>query len=233
MTARRLLGAAGALLFVAALPMLLIATNVRVLFTTPPLYTLALNRYDAPTVTGIPHRELSRSMSEIRTYFTDDRQTLEIRVADTRGGEQPLFTAKEVVHMADVKQIVQTFFAAQWVGLAVVVGYGAVSLVGRGRAAWLHLAKLAQASMLGTLGLAVAFSIAAVVGFDQLFTRFHMVFFPNGGWQFDPSRDRLVQLFPYDFWLASTGIFAAITLLEILAVLAASYLYLRRAAYSK
>ena len=40
----------------------------------------------------------------------------------------------------------------------------------------------------------------SLVAFDTLFTLFHQVFFPGGNWSFDPSRQRLVQLYPFAFW---------------------------------
>ena len=55
----------------------------------------------------------------------------------------------------------------------------------------------------GALGLTVGVVVVGVVGlvaFDQLFELFHEVFFPAGSYLFDPATDRLVQLFPFQFW---------------------------------
>ncbi len=55
----------------------------------------------------------------------------------------------------------------------------------------------------GALGLSVGvvvFGVIGLVAFDQLFEVFHEVFFPAGSYLFDPANDRLVQLFPFDFW---------------------------------
>lgn len=218
----------GAALFVIALPVLLITTNVRLLFTTPPLYTFALDAYEVPAVTGIPREELARSMTEIRDYFTNDQDLLRITVVDDRGRTDPLFTPREVIHMRDVKQLVRTFFTAQWIAAGVIAGYVAASLLVRQRAGWTHLVRLTRAAMLGTLAFAAAFSVTALVGFEALFTRFHLIFFPQGFWQFDPSQDRLVQMFPDDFWLVSTTILAGLTVVEVLALLALSWAYLQR-----
>ena len=38
----------------------------------------------------------------------------------------------------------------------------------------------------------------------QLFELFHRLFFPAGSFTFDPRTDRLVQLFPFDFWSETT-----------------------------
>ena len=38
------------------------------------------------------------------------------------------------------------------------------------------------------------------VAFDTLFEVFHEIFFAGGSYTFDPATERLVQLFPFQFW---------------------------------
>jgi integral membrane protein (TIGR01906 family) len=226
----RWLATAGAVLFVVALPLALISTNIRVLFTSRPLYTFALDSYDVPTVTGIPRSELNRSMEDIRDYFTNDQQLLRITVIDDHGRAGPLFTPREVIHMRDVKHLVQDIFRLQVVALAVLAGYVALRFaIERGRA-WTGLARLTRVSMLGTLAVAAAFAVSTFTGFDRLFTRFHELAFSNDFWLLDPARDRLVQMFPQDFWLVSTVILAGLTIVQVLALLALSWAFLQRKA---
>ena len=55
----------------------------------------------------------------------------------------------------------------------------------------------------GSLGLIAALIVGAFISFfafDALFETFHRIFFPGGSYDFDPSTDRLVQLFPFQFW---------------------------------
>ena len=225
----RWLARLGAALFVLALPVALVGTNVRILFTAEPLYTYALDEYDVPAVTGIPRAELDRAMAEIRDYFTNDQQLLRITVTDDRGRTNPLFTPREVIHMRDVKHLVQWIVRAQLVALALVAGYVALRLALERRAAWPQLARLTRASMLGSLAVAAAFVVTALLGFDRLFTRFHELSFSNDFWQLDPREHHLVQMFPQDFWLVSTVLLAGMTIVEILALLALSWGYLQRA----
>jgi uncharacterized membrane protein len=42
--------------------------------------------------------------------------------------------------------------------------------------------------------------LVALVAFDALFETFHRLFFAGGSYTFDPSTERLVQLFPFQFW---------------------------------
>jgi integral membrane protein (TIGR01906 family) len=217
-----------AALFVVLLPLALITTNVRLLFTTPPMYALALDGYDAPVVTGIPRLELARAMDEIHAYFTNDQELLRISVVDDRGQTTPLFTPRKVLHMRDVKDLVRGFFRAQIAALAFVAVYLGVRLAIERQAAWSGLARLTRVSMLGTLAVALGVGGATLVGFDRLFTQFHVLSFSNDLWQLDPARDRLVQLFPFDFWLVATLILTGLTLVEVLALLGLAWWYVRR-----
>jgi len=224
----RWLATLGAAIFVVALPVALIGTNVRILFTTSPLYTFALNSYDVPAVTGIPREELARAMAEIRDYFTNNQELLRITVVDDQGRSNPLFTPREVIHMRDVKVLVQGIFRAQELALVLLAAYIALRFAVERQRAWAGLARLTKASMLGTLAVAVAFGVTALLGFDRLFTRFHELSFSNDLWQLDPNQDHLVQMFPQDFWLVSTVILAGLTIVEVLALLAVSWRYLQR-----
>ncbi len=77
-----------------------------------------------------------------------------------------------------------------------------------------------------TAPLAVA-GIGALVGFQDLWTEFHLLAFTNDLWKLDPDTDHLIQMFPEDFWLDATLLVAGLTALESLALLAASTAYLR------
>jgi integral membrane protein (TIGR01906 family) len=224
----RWLATVGAAVFVVALPIALIGTNIRVLFTTSPLYTFALDSYDVVAVTGIPREELSRAMAEIRDYFTNNQELLRITVVDEQGRIDPLFTPREVIHMRDVKNLVQGIFRAQELALVLVAAYVVLRFAIERQRAWAGLARLTRASMLGTLAFAVSFGITALLGFDRLFNRFHELSFSNDFWQLDPAQDRLVQMFPQDFWLVSTVILAGLTIVQVLALLAVSWRYLQR-----
>jgi uncharacterized membrane protein len=55
----------------------------------------------------------------------------------------------------------------------------------------------------GARGLAIVLVVAgafAVFAFDAAFEVFHRLFFSAGTYTFDPQTDRLVQLFPEQFW---------------------------------
>lgn len=133
----------------------------------------------------------------------------------------PVFSARERSHMADVRGIVVGFFALVLAAAAVLV---AGRILSRGATwYWRAVARGSAVLAVGALVAGVAFALV----FEQAFTLFHDVFFASGTWTFDPATDRLVQLFPYDFWTEST---VAVAVVGVLLTLATWALARRRAA---
>ena len=119
----------------------------------------------------------------------------------------PVLNERERAHMADVR----TVFRGLWVlAIASVVVLLIASRRRDRTATW-------RAVRGGALGLTVGVVILgaiALVAFDQLFEAFHEVFFPPGSFLFDPRTDRLVQLFPFQFW-QETAIVVGIVIIAI------------------
>lgn len=220
-----LLRPAAALLFIIAVPVALVTTNVRIAVNEPRLYEYAIERYDTPATTGIERAELVRASGELRDYFRSGDGTIAIQVDD--GGRQaPLFNDREVTHLRDVKDLFRTVFRIQEAAiifvLAYVVGVFLWAREGtiRTLATQLLLSAFAMLVFVGALGL------AALADFDQLWTQFHKVAFDNNLWLLDPDTDRLIQMFPEPFWQDVSIWVGAATLLEMGALALASGVYL-------
>ncbi len=64
----------------------------------------------------------------------------------------------------------------------------------------------------------MAVGVGAVVAFDALFELFHQVFFPAGSYTFDPATERLVQLFPFQFWEETAAVVGVVIVAVALGV---------------
>lgn len=120
----------------------------------------------------------------------------------------PLYNARELRHMSDVKQV--TGAALQvWAGSGVL----AVVLAGvlwRVAGLDLLLSTLIGAAKL-TAGFMLILIAGLLIGFSVLFVGFHRVFFEGNTWLFD-YRDTLIRLFPERFWQVAFGTIAIGTL---------------------
>lgn len=125
----------------------------------------------------------------------------------------PLYNERELMHMLDVKIVVQRAFQVLWISLAVVVGLGIWAWFGK----WWedYTTGLRRGGWISVIlvGGLVFFSVLA---FGVFFTAFHNVFFDPGTWQFNWS-DTLIRLFPTRFW---QDIFIYVGVLVILGGLA-------------
>jgi integral membrane protein (TIGR01906 family) len=109
----------------------------------------------------------------------------------------PVLTERERAHMADVRG---TFALAGLIVLAafaVLVGLGLVRR--KRRSYWLAV----RAGAVLTIGVVAVVGAFCLLFFDQAFELMHRVFFQAGSYTFDPRTDRLVQLFPDQFWFES------------------------------
>ena len=205
-----------------AVPVLLVATNVRWAFSEPRLYTYGFDKYRIAEVTGIPDPELRRIAGELIDYFNNDADLLDMTVSGA-----PLFNEREVIHMRDVKGLVRGVYRVQAVaGLALGASVVAGFWLWRGAFVRPLLRRMRTAGLV-TLGVLGVSGIAVGVAFPWIFTLFHKLSFSNSFWQLDPRVDNLVRLFPQGFWFDATMALAVATAIEAALLTVGSWLVLR------
>lgn len=130
-----------------------------------------------------------------------------------RSGD-PLFEAGEVSHMADVKLVILSAFAA---GIALILLSLVAGIYLRRRRTGGVRRGLFAGSIL-TLVVIIGLAVLAVLGWEQFFTEFHRLFFASGTWTFS-LQDTLIRLFPGQFWVDAGIVIGALVLLTALITL--------------
>ena len=193
-----------AIIFVALVPLFLIAISARWVINFPPLYSYGFDEFDIPRRTGIERAELISAGKQIRDYFNNDADYLSVEVVVRGVRVRNLYNERETLHMRDVKALVQGVYRVSELTalflLIVVVG---------GFAVWGRRFTPSAARLIGwggwiTVALLIIVGLAMTVGFDRLFLAFHLISFTNDLWQLDPRRDYLIAMFPEEFFLVST-----------------------------
>ncbi len=217
---------AAAVLYVVAVPILLVTSNVRFLLGDEGYYKRGLREYDAVEMTGISQDELDMAAGELIDYFEDDADSLRI-VVHVDGEEVSLFNQRETDHMRDVKSLVRATFRVNEIALVVVLTYIAAVFV------WARERPVRALARQTLLGVAAGFAAVAVIGglalafgFDEVWNTFHEVVFRNDLWQLDPDTDRLIQMFPEPFWEEATYLVVGLSLLEVAVLVVTSVAYL-------
>ena len=213
-TARhRLAGAA------VAIATALVITGIAIaLFFNPAWVSFAQGRANAAAFTGWTAAQVDAATGDIVREVWLGPGTFEQEVAG-----RPVFEDRERSHMADVRGIVMAFYGVVIGGAALLLLVGVAS---RG-APWFWRAVGTGAKLLavGTIAVGTAF----LLFFDTAFTIFHQLFFAAGTWAFDPASDRLVQLFPYQFWTETSVAIAVVGLLLAVGVWLLAWRLARRA----
>ena len=217
--------ALASVLFVIALPVALVTTNVRLLANAPAVYDWAFDRYDAEAATGLSRGDLDATAAALRDYFNNGEEIFYHTVTED-GIEQPVFNARETLHLKDVKSLFVTVNRAQVVTSLYVLGYVIAFFI------WPrdgNLRALATHALLGLgLGLIVVggIGVVAALGFESAFDRFHRILFANDLWQLDPATDHLIQMFPEPFWRDMTILLGVMCAVEALIIAAFAGVYL-------
>jgi integral membrane protein (TIGR01906 family) len=166
---------------------IVIVTAAVVPFLTPQWVSFEQGRAEATAWTGYTTEELRTATDAILSdlVFGGD---FDVNVADS-----PVLKGREQAHMSDVR----TVFRGLWLlaAISIVVLIAATRRHDRG-ATW----RAVRSGALVLTGGVVVLGVISFVAFDQLFEMFHEIFFPPGSYLFDPTTDRLVQLFPFRFW---------------------------------
>lgn len=198
---RRLRGALAALVIGPATALVIVGVAVGALLN-PIWVSMGQDRAEAGVLTGYGPEELRAATGAILSDLVFGPPDFDVEV----GGE-PVLNERERGHMRDVQRVFQALYVAVAVAAAVVL----VALVfgRRSPAFWRRVGR-------GGAGLAVVVVTGGLVGlvfFDAAFEAFHRVFFPAGSYTFDPESERLVQLFPTQFWLETSIALGALLVL--------------------
>jgi integral membrane protein (TIGR01906 family) len=161
------------------------------LFVNPLWVAFEQDRADAVTWTGFAPADLRFATDEILTDLVIGPPDFDVVV-----GGRAVLDERERAHMRDVRSVFLGFFA-----IAIVLAAGA-AIIGARRGV-VARGRTGGAIRIGALGLIVvlvAVGGIAFVAFDALFEVFHQLLFAGGSYTFDPRTQRLVQLFPFQFW---------------------------------
>lgn len=179
----------------ALIPPVLVLTNVRALLT----HTFLEIEYRMPGFPPDPYgftREDRLQWASIALDYLLNDAGVEF-LGDLRFADgAPVYNARELRHMEDVKRLTQTALWLWRVGLAAAAG-GLALLTWRARhgQAWKALSTGGQL----TLGLMAVLGLALLLSFSFVFVGFHRLFFEGDTWLFRYS-DTLIRLFPERFW---------------------------------
>lgn len=212
----RTISTALSVLFVLSIALVIITSNLRGAVGTVRLYEYGYDRYNVSTVTGIQKEELLEITGELIDYLTIKTKAL---------GLSEYFNQRELIHLMDVKYLIQFFFLLQEISLVYVICYVIFGAFMTDRHWWLGIAKkLIWGSGLAAL-LLIALGISVAVDFDRVFIWFHEISFDNLFWIMQPG-DLLPQLYTEGFFFEAALFLGGAIIAECLIIAGISKGYL-------
>jgi len=185
-------------LLICCIPLLIITSNLRWGINEIKVYEYSVDKYEISYVTGIEKPELMNVYHHLIDFYNSEMGSAQALV-EKEGEIIPIFNEKELIHLADVKKLIQLDYCIQITALVVLFVCCLVLYIGLKRN-WHILAKGFLWGSVFTLGVMIFLALWALFGFEQLFILFHRASFTNEFWILDPTKDYLLMLFPGGFF---------------------------------
>ncbi len=179
-------------------------------FLSPAWVAFEQDRSQVEAWTGYSPDEVRQATNAILHDLVLGPPAFDVRVAGA-----PVLDERERSHMRDVRTVFAGFYALA--GLSLVIALLAIRVLAPGPR-WRAIGRGAVGLSVGV----VVLGVVALVAFDALFEAFHRLFFAGGTYTFDTRTERLVQLFPDQFWQETALVVgAAIVVIGVLVALVA------------
>jgi integral membrane protein (TIGR01906 family) len=186
-------------ILVICFPLLLISSALGILVNNIGTYNYIINEYKVTLVTAIDEQQLREIYQHWIDYYNHRADTPQFEYRDSRGEYHQLLSEKEVVHLQDVRGLMQLDYTVITV-IFVLIIISALIMVLLDKTRWQYLARAIFRGGALTVGLFIIMIFLSICCFDQIFILFHQISFTNEFWILDPSRDYLIMMFPGGFF---------------------------------
>lgn len=208
-------------------PLMLLLTNVQLVAYNRDYYRQEYDKYGIPEHIGMSKDNLMESTEKLLLYLDNKRDDLDF-IAPFNNGKEEFFSHRDKLHMIDVKGLFVKGRFFRNISYVYIILY--VLLLFRNKPFKNQLRKLAcQGINISLAGIApiIMLIILMKVDFYKYFTVFHEMFFKNDLWLLDPATDRLINIFPQDFFTDMAFSISYLYIAEMAAILICSLIALK------
>lgn len=201
-------------LLVLALPVVLLAADLRIVtgrWFVRWEYGKAGFPADPYGLTAAERTALAEVCVDYLATGADISLLADLRLPDA----SPAFNERELRHMEDVQAVYGRLMGGGLVAGVVLAG-GIVALLASPRTRRFIPGALLGGSLF-SLGLLASVSAVMVLQWQEFFTTFHRIFFPEGTWTF-PMSNTLIRLFPMRLWIDVAVVIVVVLLVGIAVV---------------
>ena len=211
------------ILLVLAIPMLIVSVAVNIYAGSVNLYTGGFSKYYISDVTGISNLQLQDVARGMVDYFNGKVPSPQVEV-DIRGIGRPVYSQKELIHLRDVRKIIDLFKMLEILSIVIFLAMGLYMFFKFGVR---RLLKALQAGAVVTVVFLGSVMLWALIDFNSIFYFFHILSFSNDLWLLDPATDYLIMMFPEGFFFDSAILMVATIIAAAVLVWVAAFLLKR------
>lgn len=215
-----------AVLFVLLMPVLLLLTDVQLIAYDRDYYRAEYIKYDIPEHIGMNMDNLMYSTEQLLLYLDNKRDDLNFKAEFTKGKEE-FFSQRDKYHMIDVKGLFVKGRLIRNVSFIYVICF--ILFFFRKKDTKRQLRRIAKYGIaVAAAGIAPVLILIVLMNMDfyKYFTIFHEIFFTNDLWLLDPAADRLINIFPQDFFTDMAFSISYLYIAEMVVILMGSLLIL-------
>jgi len=211
------------IMLVLAIPMLIVSVAVNIYAGSVDLYTGGFARYHISAVTGISNPQLKDVARGMADYLDGKVRSPQVEV-DINGIKRPVYSQKELIHLEDVRKIIDIFKMLEVLSLIIFLLTGLSMFFKFGVS---RLLKGLQAGAVVTVVFLGSVMLWALIDFNSIFYFFHILSFSNDLWLLDPATDYLIMMFPEGFFFDSAVLIVATIIGVAVTIWLAAYVMTR------
>lgn len=218
-----------AVLFIILVPPVLLLTDVQMVAYDRDYYRAEYDKYSIPGHIGMSMDNLMEATEKLLLYLDNKRDDLNFK-ASFNHGEEEFFSPRDKLHMIDVRGLFVRGRLFRDISLIYIAVF--IMLLFRGKPFRNQLRKLARHGIaISAAGIApvIVLIILMKIDFYKYFTVFHEIFFTNDLWLLDPAADRLINIFPQDFFTDMAFSISYLYIAEMVVILVCSLMVLKLA----
>lgn len=216
-----------AVLFVILVPLVSLLTDVQLVAYDRDYYRAEYDKYGIPEHIGMNMDNLMEATEQLLLYLDNKRDDLNFK-ASFNYGEEEFFSPRDKLHMIDVRGLFVRGRLFRDISLIYIAVF--IMLLLRKKPFRNQLRKLARHGVaVSAAGIApvIVLIILMKIDFYRYFTVFHEIFFTNDLWLLDPAADRLINIFPQDFFTDMAFSISYLYIAEMAAILICSLIALK------
>ena len=216
-----------AVLFVILVPLVSLLTDVQLVAYDRDYYRAEYDKYGIPEHIGMNMDNLMEATEQLLLYLDNKRDDLNFK-ASFNYGEEEFFSPRDKLHMIDVRGLFVKGHLFRNISL-IYIAIFIMLLLGK-KPFRNQLRKLARYGIaVSAAGIApvIVLIILMKIDFYKYFTVFHEIFFTNDLWLLDPAADRLINIFPQDFFTDMAFSISYLYIAEMAAILICSLIALK------